>query len=176
MCNSSRMNLRRTSSVFSAAGGSNVSSEMFSKIRYFIDRVCCELTIRLILYNLQPRQYSPYIMYTSTPNIGFHSDPLPVQSGQGQPILTTDPLPCQNINTVLNDTLWMAYVRLSVGVGGTLDMFEIELFIRARFRAFFTHIILRLYMHIHYKLCIPFISLDQLVHDPTPVTSRKHGG
>ena len=28
-CNSSRMNLRRTSSVFSAAGGSNVSSEMF---------------------------------------------------------------------------------------------------------------------------------------------------
>jgi hypothetical protein len=43
MCNSSRMNLRRTSSVFSAAGGSTVSSEMFSKIRlYFIDRVCCE--------------------------------------------------------------------------------------------------------------------------------------
>jgi hypothetical protein len=36
--------------VFSAAGGSNVSSEMFSKIRlYFIDRVCCELTIRLLL-------------------------------------------------------------------------------------------------------------------------------
>jgi hypothetical protein len=27
----------------------NVSSEMFSKIRYFIDRVCCELTIRLLL-------------------------------------------------------------------------------------------------------------------------------
>jgi hypothetical protein len=32
-----------------AAGGSNVSSEMFSKIRYFIDQVCCELTIRLLL-------------------------------------------------------------------------------------------------------------------------------
>jgi hypothetical protein len=28
----------------------------------------------------------------------------------------------------------MAYVRLSVGVGGALDMFEFELFIRARFR------------------------------------------
>jgi hypothetical protein len=32
-------------------------------------------------------------MYTSTPNIGFHSDPPPAQSGQGQPIqmsTTTD--------------------------------------------------------------------------------------
>jgi hypothetical protein len=44
------------------------------------------LTPTHTLYNLQPRQYSPYIMYTSTPNIGFHSDPPPARSGQGQPI------------------------------------------------------------------------------------------
>ena len=64
------------------------------------------LTPTHTLYNLQPRQYAPNIMYTSTPNIGFHSDPPPAQSGQGQPIqmsTTTDPLLCQNINTVLND-------------------------------------------------------------------------
>lgn len=64
------------------------------------------LTPTHTLYNLQPRQYAPNIMYTSTPNIGFHSDPPPARSGQGQPIqmsTTTDPLPCQNINTVLND-------------------------------------------------------------------------
>jgi hypothetical protein len=62
--------------------------------------------LSIALYYLQPRQYAPNIMYTSTPNIGFHSDPPPAQSGQGQPIqmsTTTDPLPCQNINTVLND-------------------------------------------------------------------------
>ena len=37
---------------------------------------------------------------------------------------------------IVSFALWMAYVRLSVGVGGALDMFEFELFIRARFRAF----------------------------------------
>jgi hypothetical protein len=71
------------------------------------------LTPTHTLYNLQPRQYAPNIMYTSTPNIGFHSDPPPAQSHTSS------------------------------------------------FSCFFTHKILRLYMHIHYKLCIPFIFTAQ---------------
>jgi hypothetical protein len=63
-------------------------------------------------------------MYTSTPNIGFHSDPPPAQSGQGQPIqmsTTTDPLPCQNI-------IFGAYCRgcklykVCVGVNGDIPV------------------------------------------------------
>ena len=63
------------------------------------------LTPTHTLYNLQRRQQAPH-RYTSTPNIGFHSNPPPAQSGQGQPTqmsTTIDPLPYQNINTVLND-------------------------------------------------------------------------
>jgi hypothetical protein len=61
--------------------------ELFIRARFRAFLPIKPLTPTHTLYNLQPRQYAPNIMYTSTPNIGFHSDPPLAQSGQGRRFL-----------------------------------------------------------------------------------------